>query len=40
MSAAKRMKLTLSEKDDWRASSWYVTNCKDTVGSYHLEVPT
>ena len=40
MSAArKRLRVQHSEKADWTKEDWYVSNVKDCVGPYYVEVP-
>ena len=36
---AKRMKLIVSKKYDWKAEEYYATGCKDTYGKYVLKIP-
>ena len=35
----KKLKLSKSSKQDWKAPEWYLDNIKDSVGSYYLEIP-
>ena len=35
----KKFKMSESTKSDWKEPHWYQNNVKDSIGSYHLEIP-
>ena len=37
--ARKRLRVQLSEKEDWKKDDWFVSNVKDAIGPYYVDVP-